>query len=508
MQATRSPSRRARKAAAWLLGLTVIAGIAVRLHTSSDLWLDEALTVNIAKLPVGELLRRLKHDGHPPLYYLLLHVWMKWFGSGDDAVRSLSTVFSILTIPPLVLIARRVGGKVMATAALVLIVTSPFAIRYATETRMYALEMLLVTLGWLAVHRAMDRPTIGRLIPVSLLSGLLALTHYWSLYLLAALGIMLLVKWRRGDPAALRVAVALAAGGLLFVPWLPSFLYQAKHTGTPWGRPERPTTVLTTMFTDWGGGPNGEAQFLGLGIFLLMLLAVTGRGLDTWRIELDLRTRAGVRTETAMAALTLVLAMAVAYLTRSAFAPRYTAVLVPLGLLIAAWGVKVFLDPRMRALVLVLAALFGLVNGVRADRTQRTQGGIVGRYISEQGDPGDVVAFCPDQLGPATMRALAPGRFAYAFPDASADPRFVDWVDYEKRNKAGDPVAFAKMLHEKAGPHTVWIVEQAGYRTFGSKCERLVDAEKALRSGAAVIESGGQFEHMFLYQFGPGHLRQ
>jgi hypothetical protein len=64
------------------------------------------------------------------------------------------------------------------------------------------------------------------------------------------------------------------------------------------------------------------------------------------------------------------------------------------------------------------------------------------------------------------------------------------------------------MLHDKAGAHTVWIVESSGYRTFGHKCEKLVEAEKSLRSGAAVIESGGQFEHMFLYQFGPGHLKQ
>jgi uncharacterized membrane protein len=230
MQPTWTPSRRAATTAAWLLGLTVVAGIVVRLHTSSDLWLDEALTVNIAKLPVGDLLRQLKHDGHPPLYYLLLHVWMQWFGDGDNAVRSLSAIFSVLTIPPLVIIARRVGGKVMVTATLVLIATSPFAVRYATETRMYALEMLLVALGWLALHWAMDRPTIGRLLPVALLSGLLALAHYWSLYLLAALGLMLIVKWRRGDPAALRVVIALMAGALLFVPWLPSFLYQAQHT--------------------------------------------------------------------------------------------------------------------------------------------------------------------------------------------------------------------------------------------------------------------------------------
>src|SRR5881227_3270803 len=134
METTRS----ARSGLSWgtmALALAVVAGVVTRLHTSSDLWLDEALTVNISRLPVGDLLRQLKHDGHPPLYYLLLHLWMKPFGEGDNAVRSLSAIFSFVTIPPFVYVARRTGGKLMATAGLVLLATSPFAVRYATETR-------------------------------------------------------------------------------------------------------------------------------------------------------------------------------------------------------------------------------------------------------------------------------------------------------------------------------------------------------------------------------------
>ncbi|MEY4916125.1 MAG: hypothetical protein RL616_38, partial [Verrucomicrobiota bacterium] len=40
-------------------------------------------SVNIARLPLGELPEALRHDGHPPLYYALLHVWMQVAGSGD-----------------------------------------------------------------------------------------------------------------------------------------------------------------------------------------------------------------------------------------------------------------------------------------------------------------------------------------------------------------------------------------------------------------------------------------
>ena len=87
------------------LGTLVVAGlvalgVAARFFSTSDLWLDEALSANIAKLPVGDLFEALKHDGHPPLYYLLLHYWMEVFGEGDVAVRALSGICTSSFLPP------------------------------------------------------------------------------------------------------------------------------------------------------------------------------------------------------------------------------------------------------------------------------------------------------------------------------------------------------------------------------------------------------------------------
>jgi uncharacterized membrane protein len=63
-----------------LLGAIVagvlLVAIVFRFVTKSDLWLDEALTVNIAHAPLSDLVDLLKRDGAPPLYYLLLHGWM------------------------------------------------------------------------------------------------------------------------------------------------------------------------------------------------------------------------------------------------------------------------------------------------------------------------------------------------------------------------------------------------------------------------------------------------
>ena len=52
---------------------------------------------------------------------------------------------------------------------------------------------VLVTLLALALVRALQRPTVLRLVVLGLLCGLLLLTHYWALYLIAGLGTCLVV---------------------------------------------------------------------------------------------------------------------------------------------------------------------------------------------------------------------------------------------------------------------------------------------------------------------------
>ena len=63
------------------------------------MWLDEALTVNIAHAPLGQIPGLLRHDGAPPLYYFLLHFWMQAFGAGNLGARSLAGVIGVLNLP-------------------------------------------------------------------------------------------------------------------------------------------------------------------------------------------------------------------------------------------------------------------------------------------------------------------------------------------------------------------------------------------------------------------------
>ena len=79
----------------------------------------------------------------------------------------------------------------MRLGVVVLLALSPFAIRYATETRMYSLVMVLV-LGRLpaAPQRARTAHRV-RLVGIALVTGALLLTHYWALWLVAATVVVL-----------------------------------------------------------------------------------------------------------------------------------------------------------------------------------------------------------------------------------------------------------------------------------------------------------------------------
>jgi len=125
--------------------------------------------------------------------------------------------------------------------------------------------------------------------------------------------------------------------------------------------------------------------------------------------------------------------------------------------------------------VLALAMALGLAASVPNVITNRTQAGQVAAAINATAKPGDVIAYCPDQLGPAVDRLLPAGRFRQvSFPRGSG-PAFVNWVDYAAAVRAASPVAFSQQVEKWAARgHQIFIVWASGYQAFGTKCEGVV----------------------------------
>jgi len=497
-EARRSPSR-------WVVAAVVAVvalGVVMRFVTFSEMWLDEALSVNVARLPLRDIPEWLRHDGAPPLYYFLLHLWTDVFGTSNFAVRSLSAVFSVATLPAIWFAGRRIAGPRGAWIAVLVLASSPFGIGFGSEARMYSLVMLLVTLGYLAVRRLLERPSLGRQAVVALLTGLLLYTQYWALYLVAVVGALLVWQaWRGRDPstrhAALAGVVALAAGVITFLPWVPTFLYQSQHTGTPWGDAIFITASFPFALRDFAGGEHSEAYAVLVILITLTIVAVFGRAIDRYRIELDVRTRPGVRGETFVWVATLLLGGGLAFLTKGTFAGRYASVLYPLFVLVVVYGITVFADKRVQAILLAVVVVFGLGSASRSVFDDRTQAAEVADVIRERARPGDVVLYCPDQLGPSVSRLLSGTRGLQQLTFPRGDrPQLVDWVDYKERRSRVNPNAFARMVADRAGPgQTIWYVIAVQYRGGNEgQCDAVQRALTPLRTNPQlVVEADDNF---------------
>ncbi|HKF91009.1 MAG TPA: hypothetical protein VKC52_05965, partial [Acidimicrobiia bacterium] len=229
---------------------------------------------------------------------------------------------------------------------------------------------------------------------------------------------------------------------------------------------------------------------------------------DLYRIELDARTRPGVRAEAVIWMGTLVLGGAFAFVTRGTFAGRYASVLYPLFVLVVAYGIMVFADKRIRTVLLAIVLIIGLGSVLRVVLDNRTQAGQAADVIRARARPGDVVLYCPDQLGPSVSRLLEGerGLVQLTFPRGDK-PQLVDWVDYEQRRHRVNTNAFAQRVLDRAGPDsTIWYVVAVQYRGGNEgRCDAILRSLSAARPGVRqLVEANDKFpEFMGLFEY-PG----
>jgi mannosyltransferase len=212
-------------------------GFGVRLYglTFHSLWLDEAVSVYLASFPFAEIFRQGMsiQDPSPPFYYLVLAVWMGVFGSGETAVRILSTFLGTLYLTILYLLGRRLFSFRVALIAVLLAAVNPFLVWYSQEARMYALVATLSLCSMYCFIRALQTPRWYWWSSYVVVTVASLYTHLYAAFLLPAQLLFLFLSPSRHRQAQWRGVLAWGLCLLCFAPWLLR-AWQVSGTTSSW----------------------------------------------------------------------------------------------------------------------------------------------------------------------------------------------------------------------------------------------------------------------------------
>jgi uncharacterized membrane protein len=232
---------------AFIVAILLLA-FALRLYRLGyqSIWYDEGVSIHLAQKSLAALTAHTAGDIHPPLYYYLLHFWIRAVGSSEFGVAFFSLAFGLLLVSLVYCVGQHLCNPMVGLLAALLVAISPYNLWYSQEMRMYTLGaslglFSLYTLLQLLARAGCKMQSTGRVYWVGyILSATLALyTLYYFAFLLVFLNLFVLGWWlwvrRQGVRASVlwHWLLAQLAVILLYLPWLPIALHQAMDPPVP-----------------------------------------------------------------------------------------------------------------------------------------------------------------------------------------------------------------------------------------------------------------------------------
>jgi len=213
----------AAKALPYLLVLLAFSLRIYRIDYQS-VWQDEGVSIHLAGLSIPAILADRASDVHPPLYFVLLHLWTELAGFTELSVRFFSLLFGVLLIPMVYFVARKIFGTRTALAAAAITTFSPLCVVYSQEARMYSMLPLvyllliykLYRMAWGGGWRWRDW------VKLTILELLGLYLHYFSIFAVIYVNLFVAALWLRKHEAIelRRWLFSQMLTVLLYMPWV------------------------------------------------------------------------------------------------------------------------------------------------------------------------------------------------------------------------------------------------------------------------------------------------
>jgi uncharacterized membrane protein len=217
------------------LSLVIVLFIAARLWhlTSSCLWFDEIFSVHAAEHSWNSLLQFVAADlVHPPLFYMLLKIWIGIGGDSLTWLRLFPALISIVAIVPILFLARELNlSAAETTLAFLLLAVNGYLIKYAQEVRMYSLLFFFGACSlWVSLAAIRRQKISNRMVLALTVTNLLMIyTHYYG-WLLVVIELALAVWVNR----AIAKKLVLSFSVLLLSYFHGSFCSRALSKCSAW----------------------------------------------------------------------------------------------------------------------------------------------------------------------------------------------------------------------------------------------------------------------------------
>jgi uncharacterized membrane protein len=198
-----------------MIWIILVVTILLRLIAiNQSLWLDEAISANVVKLPINQIVSNFSvSDFHPPLYYWWLDLWVKIFGNTVVIMRLSSVLFSVIIVWGIYKIGKELENKNLGLWAAWFVAINPLLIYYGQELRMYMMSTMWLVGAvyyWIKIIKNNKKLPIDWLL-FNIFCFLAFVTFYGSVFLIGAMILYFLVskEWKNFGKGLIGIGMAI-----------------------------------------------------------------------------------------------------------------------------------------------------------------------------------------------------------------------------------------------------------------------------------------------------------